>query len=372
MQTTPRQIAVLTVILLFALAGPARAEDTPAFPDCGAPFGDVDGPEDLELDLASPAAPRILASGTVRRPRGGPGAIVSIPLAADGAPAGPGRPLATELAGCPLRPHGVSLGRAADGTLRLYAIHHATPEDDGAGGCSLPRDAAGEPVLHSVVIWRLEGDGLAFERTLSDPLLASPNDLFALPDGTLYVTNEISHRGALAALGEVTGLSTVSDVVHYDPRRADAPWRRVASGMRFANGVLASDDRLYVAATLGRKIHVYRRDAATGELPEELAPIEIGTLVDNLVWEAPPTRFVVAAHTSLLAFLRHARDGSVAAPWEAWRIDVSGVTPVHSLLARAPGGGPGGDAVATAAVHGGSLYAGQVFQRGLVRCTPAS
>jgi len=382
MQTTPlhaarpfplRALALPALVLLaLVLAGAACAEETPAFPACGAPFGDVTGPEDFELDLVSPAAPRILASGTERRQRGGPGAIVAIPLASDGAPAGAGHTLASELVGCPLRPHGVSLARSADGTQRLYAVHHAMAADDGTGGCRLPRDPAGEPVLHAIVIWRLEGDALALEDVLADPLLASPNDLYALSDGTLYVTNELTHRGALAAFGEVTGLSTVSDVVHFDPRRSDAPWRRVASGMRFANSVLASDDRLYVAASLDRSIHVYRRDAVTGELPEELAPIEIGTIVDNLLWEAPPTRFVVAAHGALLPFLRHARDASVPAPWEAWRIDVSGATPVRTLLARVPGGGPGGDAAATAAVHAGALYAGQVFERGLVRCIPAS
>lgn len=371
--TPLRAAPLLALAALAVLAGvrPAGAEDTPAFPDCSAPFGEIDGPEDFEIDAASAAAPRILASGSVRRPRGGPGAIAAIPLAPDGAPAGATQVLATEVAGCPLRPHGVSLVRSADGALRLYAIHHAQASDDGVGSCTLPRDAAGAAVLHAIVVWRLEGDGLAFERALADPLLPSPNDLYALPDGTLYVTNEIGHQGALAALGEILGLAETSSVVHYDPRRTDAPWRRVASGMRYANGILASDDRLYVAAVLDREIRVYPRDAATGELGEALAPIPIGTLVDNLVWEAPPTRFVATAHTELLAFLRHSRDASVPAPWEAWRIDVATGTPERTLLARQPGGSRGGNAAATAAVHGGSLYAGQVFDRGLVRCTPA-
>lgn len=371
---TPRLLPALvraSLGLALVAAPGARADDAPLFPACSAPFGEIDGAEDFEIDTGSAAAPRILASGSVRRPRDGPGALVSIPLAPDGTAAGPTHVLASELAGCPLRPHGVSLTRGSDGVWRFYAIHHASPEDDGAGHCVLPRDADGDLVLHSVVVYRLEGDGLVEEQVLRDALLPSPNDLYALPDGTLYVTNEITHQGFLPMLGEVLGMADASTVVHYDPRRSDAPWRRVASGLRFANGVIASDERVYVASLLDEEVRVYRRDAASGELPEELAPIPIGSLVDNLVWESPPTRFVATSHVSLLAFLRHARDASVPAPWEAWRVDVGGAAPVLTLLARVQGGGPGGDASATAAVYGDALYAGQVFERGLVRCTAA-
>jgi hypothetical protein len=223
---------------------------------------------------------------------------------------------------------------------------------------------------HQVLVYRVEGETLVFESRLADPLLRSPNDLSALPDGTLYVSNEITDRSLGSALAEYVGLRVGSDVVHFDPRRGAASWRRVVRGPRFPNGVLAIGERLYVAGTLDLAVHAYRRDPNTGDVTERLASVYVGSGVDNLMLDEGATDVLLtAAHPDMAAFLRHRMDPSSPSPWEIWRITPEGREAAAVRLLRHDGVGVA--AAATALRVGNSIYVGQVFGRGLARCIAA-
>lgn len=377
MHMHPRRTAYGLAAVAFMLA----LQSIDAFADegsivCGAAFGDMPGAEDFDVVRDADRGVRLLVSAYDRRVEG-EGGLWSVSVApygirhdairSDDVP--DVRRFDVDAGGCPLRPHGVSFAQGADGISRLYVVQHGLPEDDNAGRCTLPRSADGRVLRHQVLVYRVEGDSLIFESRLADPLLSSPNDLSALPDGTLYVSNEITDRSLLSALAEYVGLRVGSDVVHFDPRRASAPWRRVLRGPRFPNGVLAKGERLYVAGTLDLAVHVYRRDPRTGDVTRRLESVYVGAGVDNLMLdEGSADVLLTAAHPDLRAFLRHRMDPSSPSPWEIWRIAPGGRKPDAVRLLRHDGAGV--SAAATAARIGDAFFAGQVFGRGLTRCLP--
>ncbi len=358
---------LLAVLWLICASHAEVARAAEAALRCGPAFGEMPGPEDFDLERDGTET-RLLVSAFDRRTEG-EGGLWSVTIGPDGPTQV--RRFEVDAGGCPLRPHGVSFARGDDGVARLHVVQHAHAGDDGRDGCVLPRTAGGDLLRHQVLIYRVAGERLELESRLADPLLRSPNDLFALPDGTLYVSNEITDRSLFSALVEYVGLRVGSDVVHYDPRRAGAPWRRVLRGPRFPNGVLALGDRFFVAGTLDLAVHVYRRDPRSGDLVERLGSIWVGSAVDNLMVEdGEPLSLTTAAHPEMGAFLRHRTDPSVPSPWEIWRLRPGGPEPSASRLLRHDGRGVA--AAATALRVGDSFYAGQVFGRGLTRCVPES
>jgi arylesterase/paraoxonase len=337
-----------------------------AFQNCGEPIGEMMGPEDFEVDLTSAGAPRLLVSAYDRRaqrdggiyaislPRQGPREVKKLPV--DRRAEGP-------RSGCPLRPHGISLVRTTDdGSTRLYLVNHSLEEDAELADCDVSQ--GDEIRLHSVAIFRVEADRLVHEETVVDPLLISPNDLVALPNRQIYVSNEISYRSYLLKLLELAHLFRSSNVVHLSPSESGWDVRNVAEGFRYANGVAVSDERLFVAAVLDRTIHEFERDPATGNVGERIREIPVGSGVDNLMWSGP--HLTVAAHPSIRAYLRHVSDADAPSPSEVYRVDPASDPPVVTRIHSNDGSVI--SASSTAMVYQDTLFIGQVLNQGIVAC----
>jgi arylesterase / paraoxonase len=270
-----------------------------------------------------------------------PGAIFSVPLAAGGL--GPPKPF--EVAGrdgAPFHPHGISLAVTSSRTL-LYVINHLTERE------------------HAVEVFEVERDRLLFRERLTSTLLTSPNDLVALVDGHVYVTNMGPSRGVGGFLSMLLSLRR-GNVVHYHAGK----WTMAADKIAYANGIAvsAAGDTLYVAGVRDKAIHVYARRLDTGEIdPERRRSIDVGSGVDNLTWADEHT-LLVAAHPKALAFLGHARRAGHTAPSEVYRIDVRRGT-VTLFYAD---DGTTISAASTALLHEGRLYLGQVFDDAVVSC----
>ncbi len=123
-------------------------------------------------------------------------------------------------------------------------------------------------------------DGRLYHReTVAGPELSSPNDILAVGPRQFYVS--IDH-GATSVLGKKLEnylQLPISYILYYDGKG----FRKAAGGIAYANGIAISPDgaTLYVGATVGRKVHVYSRDARTGELTARES-VPLGTGVDNL------------------------------------------------------------------------------------------
>ncbi|MEQ9365577.1 MAG: hypothetical protein RIF32_15125 [Leptospirales bacterium] len=342
----PRKAARIILIGFFFFS--ACSTFTPrSLPDCQTVIG-VPGPEDFALDPTTGRGrhPRLLVSSQNRRlmdPNGEmlrPGAIFAMNLEGPGAMTPETMPFEGR-DDYPFHPHGIDLVQAPTGLL-LYVINHALTD------------------THCVEVFRVEGDKLVFLKRLHSSLLIHPNDLTALPDGQLYISNDRAGQGLAANLCDFFVLGCGS-VTHYSP--AENLWRVVAEDISFANGVAVKDDRLYVAGTRDEGIHVYRRDPFTGAIFEKTAFWDLDSGVDNLMWENETT-LNVAAHPDIFAFLDHANDENEHAPGDVYRVDITTgqATQIFADDGRQM------DAPATALVYNNRLYISGVFDPEILHC----
>jgi arylesterase / paraoxonase len=189
------------------------------------------------------------------------------------------------------QPHGISLYVAGNGLDALFAVNHQ-------GG------------KQAIEIYDLTHGELSHRRTVTDPLLVSPNDLVAVGPDQFYVTND--HRyvaGARRMLEEYLRLR-LSNVVFYN----GSEFVEVATGIGYANGInLSADGRtLFLCAVTERALHLYDRDPATNRLTLR-EKIKLNTGVDNIEVD-PEGGLWIGAHPKLLSFVKHSQDPSQRSP----------------------------------------------------------
>ncbi len=302
-----------------------------------------------------------MAADSERLPQGG---LYALSVGWTGAP--PERILVDDLSVAfksdrDFRPQGLALLDQGTGR-RLFVVNQRYMRDDGAWNRS--------PTIEA---FDLTGGALDLRRTLEHPLICNPNAVAALGPNTLLVTND---RGACGRLGAwlenllPLDRANLVQLTFADDPAQEPRARRVATGLRFANGVAvaqADGDRVYLADTRKNEIAVFSAadlQSETDGPPAAILPLPAGP--DNLRW-APDGRLITAVHPSLL------RLGLYIKHW-------LGVTSAPSrVLAISPGDGtsqvlfddPEGElisAATAAAVHAGWLLIGSAFDRGLVIC----
>lgn len=243
------------------------------------------------------------------------------------------------------KPHGISLYVGPTGERRLFVVNHP------AGG-------------QSVEIFDVAEDGmLTHVKTVTDPLLVSPNDIAAVSADAFYATNDHgSPRGFGQTLGDLLLLRN-ANAVYYDGRSM----RIAATRLLLANGINVSADgrTAYISETLGTALHVYTRDPVTGELtPRDY--ISLGTGLDNIDVE-PDGSLLIAAHPDMMAFLRHASDPKQLSPSQVVRVEpgTNGggkVGTIYLDLGKELSGS------SVAAGHGDLMLVGNVFDPKILVC----
>ncbi len=304
----------------------------------------VVGAEDLALDaeggrLFVSAYDRLAVEARLGRrgdppPAGGVYALPLASLAAEG-PLAVADLLAPAL-GAPTRPHGIALGRGADGRARLAVVARDARPDEAGRWRLAPR----------VVVLEEDaaGGGWRPGRVVAGRQLCHLNDVAITPGGRLLATLDRGPcpgegRGVLVELGE------------------GGRMRTLASGYRFANGLaFDAEGRLWLAETRASRLR-----APAGGLRRDLPGHP-----DNPAL-APDGRLVVALHPSLirLALYRHGWPLGRRAPARVVALDpASGAV---EWLLDDPGGRvfPGATA---AVVAGDRLVVGAVRAPGLLVC----
>jgi len=212
----------------------------------------------------------------------------------------------------PLRPHGISLylnperkkwrrtKKGPEPRDRLFVINHA--------------DAT-----HSIEIFEIQPKSLKHLETIRDPAFVSPSDVLAVGPRSFYVANDSGTRpDQWSWYLENLWRFAFSNVVYYDGTSA----REAASHIAKASGINQSSDGklVYVAALMGRRIHVYERNAETGALmASDVIPLP--TNPDNIEVDDEGALWI-GAHPKLVSLVRHVVFGSEPLPMKLGGVQV--------------------------------------------------
>ena len=255
-----------------------------------------------------------------------------------------------------LRPHGLGLWRGAatpggPRELRLFTVQHGSE-------------------VESVEIFALEptaGDGQSLQarhlRSVTSPAFISLNDVSPVGPESFYASNDHGRKPPLGFLFEDFLFLSNASVVYFDGQSA----RRVASDLRYANGITADRGGRYVlvAETTAERISIFARLPDGGLSP--VAHKDLGTAPDNFAQDEQGA-YWVAAHPSALQFLRHAGKASSPSASQALRFVLSEAGQVEQVSIPWQDDGRALSASSVAAVHGSTLYIGAVFAPGILAC----
>lgn len=368
-----RAITVFSLVVLFVggiltlTASNGDSKPAPSTDPCVAIRG-IPGPEDLEVEGRLPNARRLLISSQDRRASPLPqGAIFSLSE-------GDERPRRLPLLGrdgCSFHPHGMSLV-VHEGTPYLYVINHHDPADVGAGAGCLP-SGKWKAKVSSVEVFRVEREALHFLTRLADPeKLTNPNDLVALPDGTVWVTNPADGlaavREGLLRRNVTSRLALFTCSPTSEEPGCQGTWKKGRRFGTYLNGIAERNggQELFVTSTAEGKI--YRLDAASarGESASEPETLTKVAGADNLSWaDADRTQLLVAGHPDVRQYLQHSASAKAPSPSQLTAVEVA--TGRTEVLFADGGSRLSGSSVGVRA--GEVWYLGQVFEPYLLRCS---
>ncbi|MEJ2005455.1 MAG: SMP-30/gluconolactonase/LRE family protein, partial [Cyclobacteriaceae bacterium] len=193
-------------------------------------------------------------------------------------------------------PHGISMYKIQPGRYRILAINHANGN-------------------HSIEVFDLTGLQLVHIRSITEPMLISPNDLVLTSENRFYVTNDHRYTAGFGRVAEDYGGLRLSNVVYYN----GSAFQEVASDIAYANGINYDRNRnlLYVASPRGFRINVY--DVNDDGSLSLITHIPCNTGVDNLELDENGDIWT-AGHPNLLKFTAYAAGKEEIAPSEVLQI----------------------------------------------------
>ncbi|MBW1641743.1 MAG: SMP-30/gluconolactonase/LRE family protein [Deltaproteobacteria bacterium] len=242
------------------------------------------------------------------------------------------------------QPHGISLYVDNNGKGFLFAINHARG-------------------VHTIEVYELIGIALYHTKTISDPMLVSPNDLVAVGPDSFYVSNDHGHVSGIMRVMEDYLKLPLSNVVYYDGSR----FSEAASGIKYANGINVSSDgkTLYLCAVTELSLRLYDREVSSGKLSLR-EKIKLDTGVDNIEIDSSGGLWI-GAHPRLLDFVAHAKDPSRLSPSQILYLSPkpSGGFNIKEVYLNK---GDELSAASVAAVRGRRMLIGSVFDPKILDC----
>lgn len=302
----------------------------------------VVGAEDMQVDTRD----RLLIASASDRRHMGSTADGIYALALDKPEAG-----FVKLAGTPkvFHPHGLSLFRAADGTLTLMAVNHLSADRH---AIDIFQVAVENGTARLNEVGAIEGDKLIH-----------PNDVLAVGEAQFYVTNDHGSRTGLGMTLENYLTLPRADVLYYD----GLTFREAATGLVFANGINVSNDgrHVYVAESTTRRVQSFARDVFSGKLTPE-ATLDFPSGPDNID-TAPDGTLWIAGHPKMFDLVAYASDPSKPSPTEIFKVSTKDGAPqsVETVYVD-PGHAIGAGSVGVTFGH--DLYIGSIFDPKVLRC----
>ncbi len=248
------------------------------------------------------------------------------------------------------KPHGISWLQVG-AKQRLVVISHPLLD--------------GDDQMHTIEVF--EGSGLDFAhvQTLRSPLLVSPNDVQAMPDGRIFVSNDNSAARGWQRSADNLFRRKTSRISFYDGKQWSYIGRPVAAG----NGVLvkqeAGKEYLYRSAFFENavvKYEIVQTAQGTTDL-QEVARMDVTYGPDNLELDEQGN-MLVPLHPPVFRFTMHSASPQQKSPSQIAKINLAN----QQVTTLYQNDGSEISAASTAVVHGQRMILSQVFEDFLLVC----
>lgn len=335
----------LFLFFAFSLVGCRSALESIPLKACQKTSGYV-GPEDI-ANYSEQGKARMLVSSHNRRDFPSTGTIYEIELGLDGTLVNSKEALVTKPSN--FRPHGISIAKRK-GIWALYVISHTLTE----------------PKLHTIEVFERNKLGTwDFKETLWDASLTSPNDLFALDSGEIFVSNDRGTGGSFRANWDILTKNPRADIAYFNGKEFFPLNEPVVLG----NGIFVrkegEDELIYRSVFWDESIYVYKVKRTESGFPniQLLKKIVVSGGPDNISEDNKGNLWVVV-HPSAFSFTRHSLSRDNFAPTKVMRFanHNSGVDTVYQNSGEEISAG------STAVLVNGRLWISQVFEDFLLSC----
>lgn len=259
-------------------------------------YTNVAGPEDLDVDDESGL---LFISSTDRRKskteKNNADGIYSLDLNnANGIP----EQIESTYKGV-FHPHGISVFRK-DSLVFLHVVNHNQQGD-------------------FVEIFQYLNDTLFHLRSISDPLMVSPNDVVAVGKENFYATNDHGSESGWKRSVEDYLKRPWANIMYYNGSTMSLSYE----GMTYANGINVSLDgnKIYATETTGNRFLEFDRNPSSGELAF-VNSIKISSGLDNIDIDVDGIIWI-GSHPKLFDFIGHASDPEKHSPSQVFVLSPS-------------------------------------------------
>lgn len=246
------------------------------------------------------------------------------------------------------RPHGISYAKVK-GVDTLAVISHTLADEN----------------PHTIEIFeRSKAGKWTHTKTLSDPTLTSPNDIFMNEAGEIFASNDNGTSNAVRKYWDMIIRSARADIAYYDGKTFQALEVPVILGNGIYIRKKGNEELLYRSVFSEKAIRVYQVDRTSGKINlKYLESIAIGAGPDNILEDENGILWL-AAHDSTYKFIRHVMNKTNLAPTRVFKINPENkeVTEVYANEGAEISAG------STGLVFKNKLLISQVFEDFLLVC----
>ena len=230
--------------------------------------------------------------------------------------------------------HGIDIVKGLDGKTRLYAISHGVNETDRR---------------NRILIYELGRNVVTLIDSIVNPeILKSPNDVCALPDGTIFWTND--YGSGLGMAWRFIWKCKTSSIGKYET----GLFSIVAKRLQYANGILPKGNKLYVSTTRGNKLYEYEINPDKTLWNRKILAKHLKGL-DNISFAGD--HIIVTSHPKFGKFIGNMKDENNISPSRVYSVSLT--TGETKIIFEDDGSSV--SACSVARVWEGKLWMGQVF-----------
>lgn len=250
------------------------------------------------------------------------------------------------------RPHGISYAKVK-GVDTLAVISHTLVEENPHTLELFERSKTGQ--------WK-------HIKTLSDPSLTSPNDIYMNESGEIFASNDNGTSSPMRKYWDMIIRSARADISYYDGNT----FQTLGVPVILGNGIYirkkGEKELLYRSVFSEKAVRIYEVNRDRGKINlKYIDSIQIGAGPDNIL-EDESGMLWLAGHDSTYKFIRHVMNGKNLAPTRVFKINPE-TKEVNEVYANE---GAEISAGSTGLVYKDKLLISQVFEDFLLVCPKPS